>query len=100
MRPDQRAKSDSRLKNFEWLAAVPADGVTDPRPALNMALKMRPDVIYFLTDGEFPKPIIRDLEKLVQRDVAIHTFSLANPNAEETLKAVAEHNRGQYTFVP
>lgn len=92
--------SDARAKSFEWLAAVPADGNTDPRPALRMALNMKPDAIYFLTDGEFQPEISHDLESLVQRNVPIHTFSLANPNAEKTLKAVAEHNGGQYTFVP
>ena len=96
----QPAQSAARTKSFQWLASVPADGLTDPRPALRMALDLRPDVIYFLTDGEFSPVISRDLEKIVQRGTAIHTFSLSNPHAEPTLKAVAEHNGGQYTFVP
>jgi len=96
----QPARSDIRAKSFQWLASVMAEGRTDPRPALKMALKMRPDVIYFLTDGEFPPEIARDLEKLTQREVTVHTFALANPDAEATLRVVAERNGGKYTFVP
>lgn len=100
MQTMQGAQAKSRAKVFEWLATVPAVGKTDPRPALKLAMGMRPDVVYFLTDGEFHPSIVRDLDKVTQRGVAIHTFALGNADAETTLKAIAERNGGQYTFIP
>src|SRR5690606_30672436 len=47
----------------QWMAQLKADRETDPRRALALALRMRPDVIYFLTDGSFDKPIERELLK-------------------------------------
>ncbi|MGE3317066.1 MAG: VWA domain-containing protein [Planctomycetaceae bacterium] len=96
----QGAQSPSRARMFEWLATVPAEGKTDPRPALKMALDMRPDVVYFLTDGDFLPGVARDLDKIGQRGVAIHTFAFGNMEGEGTLKAVAQRTGGQYTFVP
>lgn len=96
----QGAQSESRARIFEWLGTVRAEGKTDPRPALKMALAMRPDVVYFLTDGDFLPGIGRDLDRLAQRGVVIHTFAFGNMEAEAALKGLAVRNGGHYTFVP
>jgi len=85
---------------LRWAATVPADGNTDPRLALYFALSLNPDVIYFLTDGSFEPPIRRDLAKLKQDRVAIHTFAFGNRAAEDMLRALALANGGEYHFVP
>jgi hypothetical protein len=84
-----------------WMANVKTGGQTDPRDALRVALLLRPDMIYFLTDGEFRSSVVRDVTKLNRfRRTPIHTFGLGNRSGEPMLKIIAERNGGTYRFVP
>ncbi len=86
---------------LRWIAEMNALGApTDPLPALDLALRLRPDVICFLTDGEFDKGIQRRLRRIQQSETAIHTFAFGEASAEEILRAVAENNSGEYRFIP
>ncbi len=86
---------------LRWIAEQSAGGSpTDPLPALELALTLRPDVICFLTDGEFDTRIKRRLNTLKQQQTAIHTFAFGESFAEATLKQLAIQNRGEYRFVP
>jgi hypothetical protein len=96
----QVASPRSQEVFLRWMTTIPADGNTDPRDALRFALRLRPDVIYFLTDGRFPTMIGNDLLKLTQPHTAIHTLALGKRSGEEVLKAIAAHNRGRYRFIP
>jgi hypothetical protein len=98
----QPATPEAQKKYLEWVASMRAGGSTDPRTALVAALKLRPDVIYLLTDGDFDPLIRRDLRKLKQKDVVINTigFGSDSKKAENILKTVASANRGTYHFVP
>ena len=96
----QPATRDRQKHFLHWMTRVRADGDTDPRSALRLALKLRPDVIYFLTDGSFERPIQRDLERLHQDRVAIHTFAFGNRAAQPLLKSIAVRNAGEYHFIP
>ena len=89
-----------RKRYLQWAAKIRADGKTDPRKALSLALKLNPDVIYFLTDGVFENKVERFLNKMAQNHTAIHTFAFGSREAEETLKALAAANGGEYHFVP
>ncbi len=86
---------------LRWIAEMNALGApTDPLPALDLALRLRPDVICFLTDGEFDKGIQRRLRRIQQAETAIHTFAFGEASAEDVLRAVAENNAGEYRFIP
>lgn len=91
---------DNRRRYLRWAAEVRADGDTDPRAALEHALHLQPDVIYLLTDGEFPPAVQHDLENFSQQRVIIHTIALGNRAGEPLLKRIAHSNRGRYRFVP
>ena len=96
----QRATREARRHYLQWMAQMRADGETDPREALALALRLRPDVVFFLTDGDFPRGVERDLLSLTQRQTAIHTIAFGNREAEKLLEAMAAANRGRYRFVP
>lgn len=84
-----------------WMANVKTGGQTDPRDALRLALLLRPDMIYFLTDGEFRSSVVRDVTKMNRsRRIPIHTFGLDSRSGEPMLKMIAERNGGTYRFVP
>jgi hypothetical protein len=90
-----------KASSLEWVARMGSGGApTDPRSALRGALRMRPDQIYFLTDGEFDRPIVRDLMMLKQSATRIDTFAFGDQAGETVLKTLAENNRGTYRFIP
>ena len=47
------ATPDNLAKTTDWINHAEAMGGTVPMPALMLALSMKPDAIYFLTDGQF-----------------------------------------------
>jgi len=97
----QSAEPGYRDPYLRWIGQVESGGSpTDPRNALKLALQLEPDLICFLTDGEFPKGVNRQLQTLKQDRIAIHTFAFGDTLGEETLKTIAANNRGEYRFVP
>lgn len=86
---------------LRWVGAMDAGGSpTDPRKALALGLRLQPDRIYFLTDGEFERAANLTLLKLRQERTIIDTFAFGERLGEDLLRQLAEHNRGRYTFVP
>jgi von Willebrand factor type A domain len=94
------ADAQNQQRFLSWVASVPAAGLTDPRPALSMALSLRPDVVYLLTDGTFPRDVQGDLNGLRQTATELNTIAIGDPKAEKSLKALAVRNGGHFTFVP
>ncbi len=90
----------NKKRYLTWVANSRANGTTDPRDAVLLAMDLNPDVIYFLTDGSFDINVTIDLNKISQRQIAIHTYAFSNKGGEKTLKRIARRNRGTYTFVP
>ncbi len=87
---------------LDWTTRFRAGGDTNPLPALELALALRPDVIYFLTDGEIPRGrnVLRTVSGLNRGRVRVHTFAFGVRSGEEMMKALAEQNGGEYRFVP
>ena len=96
----QSATTTTKYAYAKWILKQQAIGDTDPRTSLLMALRMRPDVIYFLTDGSFTAKVQRDLEKLEQKQTIIHTYAFGEREAAPFLERLAKRNQGQFTFVP
>lgn len=96
----QRAMPSTKLRYLNWMTKIRAVGETDPRRAMGMALRLNPDIVYFLTDGSFHRAIQADLLKLRSRKTAIHTFTFGDREGEETMKLIAGNNNGRYHFIP
>lgn len=92
--------SAQRIKANKWMAQVQPAGGTEPAEALKKALDMRPDVIFFLTDGQFD-PATRQVVKNANRyKTIIHTIAFESRDGEALLKGIAEDNGGRYRYVP
>jgi hypothetical protein len=89
----------NQQKYLNWMVGVRAAGLTDPRPALEFALSLNPDVIFLLTDGSFPVDVQGDLRQLRQKAVQINTIAFGDA-AVKSLKPLAANNRGQFSLVP
>jgi uncharacterized protein with von Willebrand factor type A (vWA) domain len=48
------ASPDNKRKAYDFLQNVSTAGQTDPIPALELAFKQKPQLIFLLTDGDFP----------------------------------------------
>ena len=70
-----QATHDLKVKYLTWMARLQADGNTEPKGALYAAMKLNPDVIYFLTDGTFDYRIEQELLDFPKTRATVHTFA-------------------------
>lgn len=90
----------SKVKN--WLKQIELGHSTRPANALAMAIDMKPDAIYLLSDGEIRDHSILMLQQK-NRDgegnvvVPIHTISLFSTEGRYTLMEIARQNKGNFS---
>lgn len=87
---------------LDWMDRVQSTGGTDPSQAMNIALALKPSVVFLLTDGMFqPGPTEAVIGSLNEdRKVQINTIAIGERGSEPVLQRIAKENRGTYTFVP
>jgi hypothetical protein len=101
------ATPDNKTKALEFLRSVVTSGSTDPVPALELAFRMKPQLIYLLTDGDFQdnekvKRRISDLNR--DKSVKINTIVFiegrdADPGIVELMKTIAAENGGVFRLI-
>lgn len=96
----QRATPEAKQLYLKWMAKMPALGQTEPLGALKQALSLKPDVVYFLTDGSFTNFVDRHLRRIVQNKTIINTYTFGDSTGENLMKWVARTNGGTYTYIP
>lgn len=77
------AVPENQRQFLSWMQQVEARGDTDPTAAMQIALRLRPDVIYFLTDGCFSREANDIIRSIAQTHTVIHTFSFEPPLTEK-----------------
>lgn len=92
------ASDENKRLAAEQIELLAAEGGTKHLPALQLALSLEPDVIYFLTDaGGLTPGLIREVTRLNRRRCIIHTFEMtSDADADTPLKTLARQNRGEY----
>ncbi len=88
------ASTDSKARLRSWSQQIDADGETDPRGALRMALGMRPDAVYLLTDGEFPEGTAAAIAPLNPRRIPVHCIGVSQVADFVQLQAIARESGG------
>jgi hypothetical protein len=83
-----------------WLRLIEPLGTTDPRRALTQALSLRPDAVYLLSDGEFPKGTVEDVIVLNARNIPIHCIDLSGGLGGNHLERIARSSGGRYASRP
>jgi len=79
-----------------WLELMEPAGGTDPRPALRLALGMRPDAIFLLSDGAFPDRSVEEIAQMNRWKIPIHCVDLSGGLAGDQLRRIAQSSGGQY----
>ena len=87
-----------------FIGSVTADGGTKHEEALMMALRMAPDVIFFLTDADEPRLSAEDLRRIgrANKSTAINTIEFGYGPALESdnfLIRLARQNHGKHAYV-
>jgi len=94
------ASREEKAALAEFLDTVQPEGNTDPIPAMRRAFAVNPDVIYFLTDGEFdPKLLKRLREWNHHKQVRIFTIAYVSQRGGALLEQIAREHNGEYRFV-
>ncbi len=85
---------------YLFLQNVYPEGSTDPAPAMRRAFATEPDLIYFLTDGDFNPNLVSKLDRWNKdRLVKIFTIAYFDRSGAALLETIARRNDGQFRFV-
>jgi von Willebrand factor type A domain len=98
------ADENGRAQAESFISSITAAGGTDHLQALKLALRLQPDVIFFLTDADEP-PLTENQLNDIRRNngaAAIHVIEFksgADSGKRNFLRQLAEDNRGQYKHI-
>lgn len=99
-----RARPSTVRHFIRWLGQVAPRGATQPRSAFSQvfSLKERPDVIFFMTDGEITNFSAEEVAAHTSRGrrVVINTIAFGDPSSQDLLRDIARESGGVYRFVP
>jgi hypothetical protein len=102
---DGKAPIDATEDNFartrRWVDLVGANGGTNPLPALLAALSLRPDAIYFLSDGLFDGNTITQVRTINRRKgrIPIHSIAFVSRENLGLMRSIARDSGGEFRFV-
>ncbi|MCI0333281.1 MAG: VWA domain-containing protein [Planctomycetes bacterium] len=100
------ATEKERAKTVNWVNESHAHGGTNPLPALLHALSLRPDAIFFLSDGQFHPLAIevlrahnRPSRRIKMRQIPIHTIAFVDHMTIGLMRTIARNSGGEHRFV-
>ena len=103
------ATPENKRKAFQWLDTVTTTGTTNPIPGIEMAFRNKPQLIYMLTDADFPdnnavKSAIQRLNNGKQTRINTIIFvgeadSDTSQSFIDLMKTIAKDNGGVYSHV-
>jgi hypothetical protein len=104
--PGRLAFANEQNKNraLRFIETITAEGGTAHEDALRMAIRLQPDVIFFLTDGDDPQLTPAQLEKIqhLAASIIINAIEFGTgprPAGPSFLVDLARQNGGGYVYV-
>ncbi|NOZ21064.1 MAG: VWA domain-containing protein [Planctomycetes bacterium] len=99
------ATTEHKAKAYEFVKDMTTYGSTEPASAMKQAISSMPDLIYFLTDGEFDKGVVSEIRNYLKynangKKIRINTIAFQNRGGESLLRRIAGMSMGQYRYVP
>lgn len=98
------ANPQTKERAIRFVNSIIPDGNTDHERALKLAIRLRPDVIFFLTDGDEPKLSRRQLDEInrLAGGITVNVVEFGSgPRASEGsfLEILATENSGEYRYI-
>ena len=84
---------------FNWIDQSQVQGGTQPQVAMAMTLKLKPDVVFFLSDGDIPFET-QGIVKFNNGGSAVHTITFGSDVGAKIMRQIALRNNGEYRFIP
>jgi Mg-chelatase subunit ChlD len=94
-----KADKQSVAALSEWAEGIVPDGGTDPGAALLDALQLKPDAVFFLTDGGFETDIAATVAEANRERIPIHTIAFGPNAADDLLERMATESGGRFRKV-
>jgi DNA-directed RNA polymerase subunit RPC12/RpoP len=82
-----------------WLEKAQTSGGTEPQEAMRIALALKPDVVFLLSDGDIP-PETRAIVMQENKQSVIHTIALGSNKGAVVMKQIAAEHKGEFKFIP
>ncbi len=111
------SQHEERLRR--WIYDVSLGAGTDPRRALSLAERMKPDAVFLLSDGQFNWPRTplsesgwiddqgnrsqADVQTGIEtfyRNIPVHTIAFENPFTVSKMQQIAEATGGKCRYIP
>ncbi len=97
------ATEQNKERARRFIGSITAFGRTEHEPALKMAIRMQPDVIFFLTDANEPQLNGRQLYEIHRRAEGVQINAIEfgfgpEQGGDNFLKKLARQNGGQYKY--
>lgn len=98
------ATEANKQRAMRFIESIVADGGTEHEQALRLAIRLQPDVIFFLTDADDPKLTPAQLEKIrgLAAGIVINAIEFGpgpKPAEPSFLAQLARQNGGGYAYV-
>lgn len=98
------ATEENKERALRFIDAITPDGGTEHEEALKLAIRLRPDVIFFLTDGDDPQLSPQQIERIsrMAAGITIHAIEFGSgprPAGPSFLASLAAENGGKYVYV-
>jgi len=98
------ATEQTKRRAIRFIETITADGGTRHEDALKMAIRLRPDVIFWLTDGDKPRLTDAEIEEVSAKaaGITIHAIEFGmgpQPETKSFLAKVAAQNGGKFAYV-
>jgi hypothetical protein len=98
------ATAANKERAARFIDSITADGGTAHEEALKLAIRLQPDVIFFLTDADDPKLTPAQLEKIrrLAAGIVINAIEFGpgpKPAGASFLAQLAQQNGGGYAYV-
>ena len=82
-----------------WIEKAQTSGGTEPQQAMQIALALKPDVVFLLSDGDIP-PETRTIVMQENKRSIIHTIALGSNKGAVVMEQIAAENKGEFKFIP
>jgi hypothetical protein len=98
------ATQANKDRAIRFIDSITAEGGTAHEEALRLAIRLQPDVIFFLTDADDPKLTAAQLEKIrhLAAGIIINAIEFGpgpKPGGDSFLAELARQNGGGYAYV-
>ncbi len=107
------ATTENKERLKKWLSTTSQGGSTDPREALQVAMRMNPSAIFMLSDGEFngKKRQTKDgllggnadafaIVEAASTKTPIHSIAFEDRRSRANMQRLADITAGEFRFVP